>query len=355
MKLPNRYKPTKETFDGGMSDAIVCDDGHLERKVLVKILKAGVDSSRLLDEIAALQLIGSKHVVQIFDVIRDGAGAITGIVQEYISGDDLTKISPPSSSGEFLKILYPIAEGISDIHAHGIIHRDIKRQNMKYDAEGCLKIFDFGLSRDELNAKTIGEKGTPGYMAPELFESTVGRTVTFTPAIDVFAFAATALAIVLGRPPLGLRKTPPALPCAEADFALLKMGLPPEVSAALNLSLSAKPANRPSMSDIVKLLSLHLSRGQHRALLVGGGRTYTLDASQKAVQLTVKDRGSVHIGYDGLRFIVTHASGDVSINNMSVGVGFILPGSCVVVLGSPDLGAKRTFITVDVSHPEVVL
>jgi hypothetical protein len=88
---------------------------------------------------------------------------------------------------------------------------------------------------------------------------------------------------------------------------------------------------------------------------VGGGRTYTIDASQKAVQLTVKDRGSVHIGYDGLRFIVTHVSGDVSINNMSVDVGFILPGSCVVVLGSPDLGARRTFITVDVSHPEVVL
>jgi serine/threonine protein kinase len=199
VKLPNRYKPTNETFDGGMSDAIVCDDGHLERKVVVKILKAGVDSSRLLDEIAALQLIGSKHVVQIFDVIRDGTGAITGIVQEYISGGDLTKISPTSSSEEFLKILYPIAEGINDIHAHGIIHRDIKRQNMKYDAEGCLKIFDFGLSRDERNAKTIGEKGTPGYMAPELFEPSGGHTVTFTPAIDVFAFAATALAIVLGR------------------------------------------------------------------------------------------------------------------------------------------------------------
>ena len=355
LKLPTRYKPTGTTFDGGMSDAILCDDLHLERKVVIKTLKNGVDTSRLLDELAALQSIRSKHVVQIFDVIRNLDGTVAAIVQEYIPGNDLTKLSPPSTADEVLKVLYPIAEGIQDIHSHGRIHRDIKRQNMKYDAEGCLKIFDFGLARDESGASTEGSKGTPGYMAPELFESTKSKTVTFSSAIDVFAFASTALAILLGKVPNGLRATPPSLPCTEADFTKLAVKLPADVANELNRCLSASPKDRPKMRQIAEILALHLLRDQHRALLVTGGTTYTLDASQKAVELAVKDRGTIHLSYDGLRFVVTHVGGDVSINNMAISNGFVLPGSCVIVLGSPDLGSRRIFITVDVSHPEVVI
>jgi serine/threonine-protein kinase len=107
LKLPSRYKPTGVGFDGGMSDAILCEDTHLDRKVVVKRLKAGVDSSRILDELAALQAIRSKHVVQIFDVLRDHSGGVLGIIEEYVPGDDLTKLKPPSTNDEFLKILYP--------------------------------------------------------------------------------------------------------------------------------------------------------------------------------------------------------------------------------------------------------
>jgi eukaryotic-like serine/threonine-protein kinase len=64
--------------------------------------------------------------------------------QEYIPGKDPTKAPKPNTPEELLRLIYPIAEGIADVHAHKRVHRDIKRQNMKYDAEGCLKIFDFG-------------------------------------------------------------------------------------------------------------------------------------------------------------------------------------------------------------------
>jgi serine/threonine protein kinase len=338
-----------------MSDAILCDDIHLERKVVVKRLKDGVDQSRILDELSALQSIRSKHVVQIFDVVRAPDGAVLAIVQEYIPGNDLTKLSPPSSPDELFKILYPIAEGIRDIHAHGRIHRDIKRQNMKYDAEGCLKIFDFGLARDAASASTVGEKGTPGYMAPELFETTPGKTVSFTKAIDVFAFAATALAIVLGKVPKGLREAPPNLPCPDADFSKLPLVLSAEVAGALNLCLSATPSIRPTMDHLTNLFAAYLLRDQHRALLVSGGSTYILNDSQRDVQLAAKGLGNIDLHYDGLRFVVTSLGGDVAINNMAVVAGFILPGSCVIALGSNDIGPKRVFITVDVSHPEVVI
>jgi eukaryotic-like serine/threonine-protein kinase len=75
-----------------MSDTIVCTDLHLERTVIVKTLKPGADSKRILDELAALQAIRSKHVVQIYDVIRDSKGNIEAIVEEYLPGNDLTSV-----------------------------------------------------------------------------------------------------------------------------------------------------------------------------------------------------------------------------------------------------------------------
>lgn len=355
MKIPRRYKPTGKSFNGGMSHAIQCDDEHLERKVLVKSLMVGAEPARILDELAALQSIRSKHVVQIYDVITDAAGEPVGIVEEFIPGDDLTLFNTPTTVDEFLKVLYQIAEGIRDIHAHGVIHRDIKRQNMKFDAERCLKIFDFGLARDEANASTIGEKGTEGYMAPELFVTSSHGKVLFTPAVDVFAFAATALAIMLGKPPKGLRESPPVIPCSDADFTKLALAIPADVAHELNRCLSLDPLDRPTMDEVARLIERNLLRDQHRALLVSGGATYTLSAAQRIVEIAVKDRGAIKIEYDGQKFVVTFADGDVAINNMGVSAGFELPGSCVIALGAPELKSRRVYITVDVSHPEVTL
>jgi eukaryotic-like serine/threonine-protein kinase len=148
MNLPDRYKQASEKLlKGGMSEAFICNDEHLERPVLIKRLQEGMDQSRLQDEIAALAAIRSKHVVQIFDLLKDDDGEIYGLVEEYLSGSDLEEILPLHTLEEFLKHAYAVACGISDIHERGRVHRDIKPMNMKFDAEACLKIFDFGLSR----------------------------------------------------------------------------------------------------------------------------------------------------------------------------------------------------------------
>jgi eukaryotic-like serine/threonine-protein kinase len=337
-----------------MSDTIVCTDLHLERTVIVKTLKPGADSKRILDELAALQAIRSKHVVQIYDVIRDSKGNIEAIVEEYLPGNDLTSVRIPNNPDDFLRLAYPIAEGIADIHAHNRVHRDIKRQNMKYDAEGCLKIFDFGLARDTtIAASTMGEIGTPGYMAPELFEATKGGRVKFDAAIDTYAFGATLLAIALGSLPSKMRKTPPVLPCAEADFSKLSIALPAPIAAILNQCLERNANTRPKIAAVTELLGKHLLRDQHRALLVNGNTIHMLDASKRAVRLAVQGRGSLIIRYDGLQFVASEVNGHVSINNLLAVDGFILPGSCVIVLGSQR--GSQTFVTVDVSHPEVLL
>jgi len=355
VKLPARYKPSSKAFDdGGMSEAIVCTDTHLDRQVVIKSLKAGADSKRILDELAALQTIRSKHVVQIYDVIRDSKGNVVAIVEEYLPGNDLTMVAAPKNADEFLRLAYPLAEGIADIHAHNRVHRDIKRQNLKFDAENCLKIFDFGLARDTAaEASTMGEIGTPGYMAPELFATSKGAKVVFDKAVDTYAFAATLLAVVLGTLPKEMKQIPPKLPCPQADFSKLGINIPADIALLLNKCLEKESSARPTMAAVAALIGQFLLHNQHRALLVSHAGTAVLDKSNPVVQLSVKGQGSLKISYTGFQFKVSDVTGNVSINNMLTGEGYILPGSCVIVLGA--VAPLRTFVTVDVSHPEVSL
>lgn len=352
--LPARYQPSGKEFDGGgMSETIVCTDTHLERQVIVKSLKPGADSKRILDELAALLAIRSKHVVQIYDVIRDSKNNVVAIVEEYLPGDDLTSVPVPKTADELLRLAYPVAEGIADIHAHKRVHRDIKRQNMKYDAEGCLKIFDFGLARDTASdASTMGELGTPGYMAPELFEATKGGTISFDEAVDIYAFGATVLAIALGSLPNAMKKSPPTLPCEDADFSSLPINIPTPIAVILNQCLEKKAKDRPKMATIASVMGKHLLKNKHRALMVSGGKNYFLDIANPVVKLSVPGHGSLKVTYDGFQFVASDVGSHVSINNIPIHNGYVLPGSCVIVLG---LGKQRTFVTVDVSHPEVSL
>ena len=122
------------------------------------------------DELAALLKMRSKHVVQIYDLCKFPDKCI-GIIQEFIDGKDLLEsFAPPTSIDSYYRQLWQIASGISDIHAVGVIHRDIKPNNMKVDPEGVIKIFDFGLARDAgPAAATVGFVGTPGLeMAPQI-------------------------------------------------------------------------------------------------------------------------------------------------------------------------------------------
>ena len=355
--LPKRYQLTPMALEGGgMSDAVICRDQHLDRLVVIKSLKQDTDPERLLDELAALQGIRSKHVVQIYDVIKNSADAIHGIVEEYLPGVDLCLVAASLSLIDLLKTLYQIAEGISDIHGHGLIHRDIKPNNMKFDDEGCLKIFDFGLSRlENAGATTTNVVVSPGFGAPELYVAGPSGKVEFTQAVDVYAFGGTAMYLAMGDLPPDLQQLPPNLPANGADFAVAADGLPGEISSLLNACLESIPANRPSMAKIRDALAKHLLKDRHRALLVSEGQRYVLDSSNRVVRLGAQGLGGLRIRYDGQRFITNEISGYVSVNNMRITDDHEIVGSCVIILGSPDKGMRRVSITFDVAHPEVTL
>jgi eukaryotic-like serine/threonine-protein kinase len=352
--IPLRYVPTGRVLTGGMGEVLICEDRSLEREVAIKFIQNVGDQRRLFDEIAALQKIRSKHVVQIFDVFLNEADRRIGIVQEYISGDDLVSFAEkePKSLNEYLKILYQIASGISDIHTQGLIHRDVKPNNMKFDQSNIIKIFDFGLARfSGRNDSTLGFAGTPGFAAPELYRSGL---VPFTSAVDTYAFAITAWYLSGTKIPEPLLRRPPDF-TDTLRFSSLPLKIPDPIANLLDRILIEDINSRPSMSDITNLLGKYLLKDKHRALLGYGKDTYILSKARRLVKLDVQSYGSLHVRYDGLDFLIDFVDGAVFVNNQVVQRGQVLPKDCVITLGDSSRGADRIFITFDISNPEVVL
>ncbi|MCC5612771.1 serine/threonine protein kinase [Nostoc sp. CHAB 5834] len=351
MNLPERYSVDGGAMDGGMATVFKCYDSILERPVALKVLPRHFEARRLKDELEALYTIRSKHVIQVFDICIDDTSV--GIVQEFVDGKDLFSSDvAPRSANDFLFVLWQIASGIADIHKAGLIHRDIKPNNMKIDQEGVLKIFDFGLSREDgPAAATVGFVGTVGFSAPEQYVA----GVQFTQAIDTFAFGATALFFGLQSESPELSSVPPSA-FATNPFLSLPFAIPGDVSHLLFACLAHNPSARPAMKEVCRTIEQHLLYNRHRALVVLNEKPSYLDKDNTSVSLKFGPIASVTIEYDGLAFRITQIVGDVFINNAAVSAGSTLPGACVLTLGGPErIANQRAYVTFDLSNPEIIV
>lgn len=344
MLIANRYEATGGAFWGGMAEVHTFTDQHLNRPVMLKRIIKPEDVNRLLDEQKALLSVRSKHVVELLDIVEyDYAGTVEkGLILEYIDGHDLAEGSRVPDA-VYTKVLWQIAAGLSDVHAAGVIHRDIKPANIRVDSAGIIKIIDFGLSRQVgIDDKTRSIIGSFGYMAPELQSS---KPMSFTPAVDVYAFGATALSLIV---PVARQvgATCPALASvvlAGADQRVIDIVAP---------CLEHDATKRPLITDVRDQLASLLLEGQHRAWLNNNGALTEINNSSPTAKINA-GVGSIEIQYTGTNFVVLAASGAVNINNMMVVPGQQVPSSCVIIFGNQ--GARsRAFVTFDASNPEVV-
>lgn len=351
--VPSRYKSLDSCGSGGFSDVFFFYDENLERNVAIKSIRDTSQIDRLTDEINALMQLRSKHVVQVYDITPPEHDSF-GIVMEYINGRDLTNIPVHFKQPEkLLKLLWQIASGISDIHASGIIHRDIKPNNMKLDEEGILKIFDFGLAREKgVNAQTVGFKGTYYFSAPEQYQA---GNVNFTSAVDVYAFGVTALYLITENLPQELLSIPPKPICIGVYDGTFLCAYP-NLAALFEQCLSQDPENRPQMADVVDEISKYLLFDKHQALTVHNGNSHMLNSASRSVQLSVGTIGSCHLQYDGLNFIMSNVVGEVYVNNALITRNHQMTGACVIAIGGSHRHAsQRNYITFDISNPEVTL
>ncbi|HEY9302101.1 MAG TPA: protein kinase, partial [Phormidium sp.] len=309
----------------------------------------------LQDRLKAIQKIQSKHVLQIYDlfIIEKKQEVYVGAVEEFIPGDDLTHlIGEEQNLDWYLRILFQLATGISDIHKQGIVHRNIKPSNIKIDPEGLIRILNFNLACSEgknIENKKLYESNVVSiYDAPELRYS---LTNCYKQALDTYAFGITAA--ILADKSLSYE--------GQADeswvpvFDHATFDLPQEVHELLITTVAIDPEQRPLMQDVCELLGKYLLQDKHIGIIFDEDRTHIIDASSRTVRLSYPSVGSLDISYDGLRFAVRNVEGQVYINNDKVTFGTYLPGSCVITFGDPDKGSRRHFARFDMSNPEVVL
>lgn len=161
--------------EGGMSRVYLASRDRDDEPLVVKILRneATADKNalaRFMEEYALVERIKSPHVARIY-----GHGVSEGhayLVMEFFDGGDLNKrlggrASPPNDA---LRIFRELMFALGDIHECGILHRDLKPQNLMFRADGSLAIVDFGIAKhvDAIDRTGHGEiVGTPRYMSPE--------------------------------------------------------------------------------------------------------------------------------------------------------------------------------------------
>lgn len=362
MKLPPRYKAlTKSVLTGGFGAVIPLEDTFLRRVVLLKVMQDAANNAQLQNELRSLCKARSRHVVEVYDVITGDKGEIAGVILERLRGRDFSAFHKEAATNPlaYLKILYQLACALRDLHAVGIIHRDLKLDNFKESAAGVVKLFDFGISSPDGGYKTTQNKGTLTYAAPELYVS----SATITPEMDVYALGVCAWALAHPKFPMQLLERPPQTSGRAPSISTvmpttdkLSDGLHKEVIDIIDACLDPQPKNRPSADQLSSVLAMHLSRNKHRGLFVQGiEKVFELSAKQPSVILKIGTLGRLKVSYDGLRFLIAEVEGSVSINNVPAEPGHVLHEACVLGFGAASLESARQWATFFSSHPEVVL
>ena len=175
--ISNRYLIVKHIGKGGMADVYVAIDKVLNREVAIKILKGDLSNDevaleRFRREANASTCLSHPNIVDIYDVGEDGDKYY--IVMEYIKGQSLKQLirkRGPIPYRETISIMRQLCSAIMEAHRNGIIHRDIKSQNVLIKDDGTAKVVDFGIALAN-NAMQITTEdsvlGSVHYMAPEL-------------------------------------------------------------------------------------------------------------------------------------------------------------------------------------------
>jgi serine/threonine protein kinase len=255
------YRVLKVIGSGGMGVVFLAEDTHLKRPVALKCLLPVLSASssarqRFLREAQAAAAIEHEHIVVIYQVGQDRG--IPFLAMQLLQGESLEsrlQRQAPLPVPEILRIGREIAEGLAAAHARGLIHRDVKPENLWLESpRGRVKILDFGLARAVLQA-TAGTQqgtviGTPAYMAPE---QAGGKPIDAR--CDLFSLGCVLYRMATGKVPftgpdtmavlLALACTDPVPPSQHNPT------LPPQLSALILQLLAKETVQRPTSAQKV--------------------------------------------------------------------------------------------------------
>lgn len=269
------YRLDEKIGQGGMGEVFRAYDTRLNRAVAVKMLRGAgevdeVAVQRFMREARAASALNHPNIVIIYEVGETPTGEHF-IVQEFIVGQTLrTLLTQPMLPAKVVELGSQIARALAAAHAAGIVHRDVKPENIMVRADGYVKVLDFGLAQQSETDTETGSceqttrtnldtapgtlLGTPSYMAPEQAKG----LATGSP-IDVFALGVVLYEMAAGRRPF-IASTHVAILTSIISDQPVPMGrINPAVPRALDdlvqQMLDKDPDRRPSAPEVERQLA----------------------------------------------------------------------------------------------------
>ncbi|MGK5553755.1 Stk1 family PASTA domain-containing Ser/Thr kinase [Actinomadura kijaniata] len=251
--LDGRYRIESRIARGGMATVYVARDIRLDRTVAIKVMHAHLAADddfvrRFIDEAKAAAALSHPNVVAVYDQRTDGEHVF--LVMEYVPGRTLRDLL--SERGRLgpraaLEIMQPVLAALGAAHRAGLVHRDVKPENVLITEDGQAKVADFGLARAETASKMTRTGviiGTVGYLAPE--QVLAGRADVRS---DVYAAGILLYELLTGELP-HRGDTPLAVAYKHVNEVVpppsaAVPGLPPQVDALVSRATAHDPAQRP--------------------------------------------------------------------------------------------------------------
>jgi uncharacterized protein (TIGR02145 family) len=280
--LHQRYSIQNSLGQGGFGITYLAYDSKLDQEVCIKELFVSGNSTRgtnltvhsqttggfsfadfvqrFVQEARQLARFQHPNIVRVIDVFQENDTAYT--VMEYVRGETLkNKVQRDGSINEStaMAIISQLLDAVEEVHIKGMLHRDIKPDNVIVTKEGRLVLIDFGSARDFSDGKTTTQTAmlTPGYAPPEQYSDRAKRG----PFTDIYALGATMYYILTGEKPIPVtdRNLEELIPPHQ-----LNANISSQVSSAVMLAMELKPEHRfqhiSEMREALKSLKLDFQK-----------------------------------------------------------------------------------------------
>jgi serine/threonine-protein kinase len=252
--LADRYRVDHELGAGGMATVYLAEDLKHRRRVAIKVLRpelaAVIGAERFLREIETIAGLQHPHILGLIDSGEVGGTAY--YVMPYVDGESLRDRLVREKQlpvGDAVRIASEVAAALDYAHRHGVIHRDVKPENvLLHDGSALVADFGIALAVSKAGGERMTESGmsvgTPQYMSPE---QAMGER-EITPRSDVYALGATTYEMLAGTPPFSgptAQAIVAKIVASEPEpLSALRKTVPPHVEDAVLTALEKIPADR---------------------------------------------------------------------------------------------------------------